>query len=262
MGGRGLVGRRARLLAWLAAGALLGSPAGAQQARTPFVDGEKLLYTVRWRLMVAGYAELALQKNSGASGAWKVTAKANSTGYVSNIYKVEDEYRSSFRNPSLCSNGIEKTINEGERHREVSLEFDRPRRLALLRDRDARDGAPPRVAQFSIPDCVHDILSALYYARTQPLQVGQSFEFPVNDGGKTIQIRVDVQAEEEVQTELGTFQAIRVEPDLFSGNVFQGKGRLFVWFTKDASRLPVQLKAQIGVGTITASLSKMEREQE
>ena len=186
-------------------------------------------------------------------------AKAYSTGYVSNIYKVEDEYQSTFHNPNFCSSGIRKNIREGDRHREVTIEFDEPRGVAMLRERDLAGNTPVRQEQFSIPDCVYDILSALYYFRTQPLEVGKSFEFPVNDGSRTIQIHAEVQAREEVQTEIGKFEAFRVEPDVFSGNLFKGQGRMFVWFSTDASRLPIQLRAQVGVGTITASLAGVER---
>ena len=85
---------------------------------------------------------------------------------------------------------------------------------------------------------------------------------------KFVRLIVDVQAEEVVSTELGKFQTIRVEPDVFDGHLFKGKGRMFIWFTKDARRLPVQrspelvegLRAQIIVGTITAVLAAIERE--
>jgi len=252
---------------WIATGLalLLGAVASlrslpAQQAKLPFASGEKLRYTVRWRLLPAGQAELSLEKEAGP-GRWKAIAKANSSGYVSNLYKVEDEYVSTFRNPTFCSLGILKKINEGDRHREVNIQFDPRRRLALLHDGDAAGATPPKQEQFSIPDCVHDILSALYFVRTQPLEVGQTLEFPLNDGARTISVRLEVQALEEVQTEAGKFKAFRVEPDVFSGHLFKQKGRLFVWFSNDANRLPVQLRAQIGIGTIVASLVGIEREE-
>jgi len=235
-------------------------PGTAQQTKLPFGTGEKLRYAVRWRLVPAGEAELFLEKEGTSQNRWKVSAKANSVGYVSNIYKVEDEYQSTFRNTTLCSSEIRKVINEGERHRLVSLLFDPRRKLALLNDRAATGNAPPRQAQSSIPDCVHDIISALYYVRTRPLAVGQSFEIPVNDGSRTIPIRLEVQAKEEIKTEIGTFPATRVEPGVFSGNLFKGKGRIFVWFSDDASHLPLQMRAQIGIGTITATLSSVERQ--
>jgi len=231
----------------------------AQETRLPFSAGERLRYAVRWRGLPAGHAEIVVSPDQTAAGRWKASAKAKSVGYVSNIYPVEDEYQSQFRNPGFCSSGIHKQIQEGERHRDVKLQFDAQRRVARLEDRDLVDGTPPKVEQFAIPECVQDILSAVYYARSLPMTVGQSFEFPLNDGAKTIQIHVDVQAEEEITTEAGKFQVVRVEPDVFSGRLFTGKGRLFLWFTKDERRIPVQLRAQIGVGTINATLSEIGR---
>jgi Protein of unknown function (DUF3108) len=243
--------------------ALLGSfllqPVAAQDAKLPFSTGERLRYEVRWRGLPAGHAEITVSADRSAAGRWKASATAKSVGYVSNIYPVEDEYQSQFRHPGFCSTGIHKQIQEGERHREVRLQFDAQRRVAKLEDQDMTDHTPPKVEQFAIPECVQDILSAVYYARSQPLTVGQSFEFPLNDGAKTIQIHVDVQAEEEITTQAGKFQAIRVEPDVFSGHLFAEKGRMFLWFTKDARRIPVQLRAQIGVGTIIATLSEIGR---
>ena len=247
------------LLGSVCAICLVSWPSAAQDTKLPFAVGEKLRFAVRWRLVPAGEAELFLGKEETAPGRWKATAKANSIGYVSNLYKVDDEYQSTFRNPAFCSNEIRKVINEGDRHREISLFFDLRRHLALMRDRETRPNPqPPRQVQSSIPNCVHDIISAFYYTRSQPLAVGQSFEVAINDGIRTIPLRIEVQAKEEIQTPIGKFEATRVEPDVFSGNLFKEKGRMFVWFSDDASRLPVQMKAQMGIGTITASLAAVE----
>ena len=244
----------------LAAGSVLCALlSSAQEPELPFSPGEKLRYAVQWRLFPAGHAELFLAKEGKQAGRWKATAKAISTGYIANLYKVEDEYQSTFHNPTFCSDGIRKVIHEGERHREVTLQFDQNSGMALLRERDTAGDAPPRQEQFSIPSCVYDVLSALYYVRTQPLNVGETFEIPLNDGSQTAQVRVEVQAREEIQTEIGMFPTIRVEPDVLSANLFKEKGRMFVWFSDDDNRLPVQLKVQIPAGTITASLIGIDR---
>ena len=193
-------------------------------------------------------------------GLWKATAKASSTGYVSNLYKVEDEFTATFGRQRFCSLGIFKTIHEGDRHREVNIQFDSRSRQGTLRERDTAGGTPPHEEQFPVPECVHDILSAFYYVRSLPLAVGKSFELPLNDGGRTISIRLEVQALEEVETEIGNFEAFRVEPDVFSGQLFSQKGRMFVWFSNDEQHIPVQLRAQISVGTIVATLAGIEEE--
>lgn len=234
----------------------------AQEPRLPFAAGEKLRYNVSWRLLPAGSAEISLsqERQGPQAGRWRVSGKAQSVGYVSNIYKVEDEYTSTFRGAPLCSAGLRKVIHEGGRHRDVKLDFDAQARSARVEEKDLATGAIVRNAQFPTPACVHDILSALYYVRSRPLTIGQVIDVPINDGSKTIQLRVEVQAEEDIKTELGVIRAVRVEPAVFDGKLFSGKGRMHVWFARDAQRVPVQLRAQIGVGTITATIAAIERE--
>ena len=230
---------------------------GAQEPRLPFGAGETLRYAVKWGLMPAGNAQLTVRPDRSA-GLWRVVGTASSVGHVSNIYRVDDRYEASFHNPTFCSQGIHKVIREGDRSRDVKLEFNARQRMGRLETRDPDGNLPPKVERLSIPDWVHDILSALYYARAQALVVGKSFDFPLNDGAKTIQIRVEVQAEEEVQTEVGKFQAIRVEPAVFSGHLFAGPGRLQLWFSKDSQHIPLLLRAQVEAGTITATLAGIE----
>src|SRR5262245_51183101 len=99
-------------LGFVVFGTLLWHTLAAQDTRLPFIAGEKLRYAVRWRGLPAGTAEVVVSPDRAAPGRWKAAAKATSTGYVSNIYRVEDEYQSSFRNPGACSSGIHKQIQE------------------------------------------------------------------------------------------------------------------------------------------------------
>ena len=48
---------------------------------------------------------------------------------------------------------------------------------------------------------------------------------------------------------------------VFNNVVYRRKGRLFMWITDDADRIPVQFRMQMGfpVGTVTLELEKHER---
>jgi len=78
----------------------------------------------------------------------------------------------------------------------------------------------------------------------------------VNDGSKTQRVIVEVQAREKVQTPLGTFDALRVEPKVFGG-LLKRKGRLFIWLSADERQLPVRIKATISAGSITGTLRSL-----
>jgi len=97
------------------------------------------------------------------------------------------------------------------------------------------------------------VVSAFYFVRRQPLRVGEQIRLPINDGSKTSDVRLEVQALEKIRVPMGAEMAYRVEPTVFGG-LLKRKGRMLVWFSDDERRLPLRIKAMISVGTITADL--------
>jgi hypothetical protein len=143
---------------------------------------------------------------------------------------------------------------EGRRHKDTHISFNYARKLAFLDERDlTQPSAPPKHAEFDIPPCVEDVVTAFYYLRRQHLEVGHSIELPVNDGSKTQRVIVEVQAREKVQTPIGTFDTLRVEPQVFGG-LLKRKGRMLIWLCADERHMPVRIKAMMAVGSITGTL--------
>jgi hypothetical protein len=234
---------------------------GPSAKTLPFEVGERLSYNVSWKVFDAGIATMTLAERMLFQNeeSYRIKATVYSTGIVSALFKVVDVFESFLQTKDLCSRKITKKIQEGRRHRETTVTFDSKTRLARMEDRDLnRPDLPPKLTESSVPPCVQDVISALYAIRTKNLRVGELVRFPINDGGRTYDVTVEIQALEEVRTPAGTFQAFRLEPKVFDG-LFKSKGRLFVWLTADAARVPVQLKAKINIGTITAALTQVDR---
>lgn len=220
--------------------------------RQPFVSGEMLTYDVTWSAFPAGEVVVTLGRDP--AGLYEAVTTARSKGFVSLLFPVNNEFRSFFDPETLCSRKILKKINEGRRHRETQILFDSDHRVAILDERDpTKPDAPPRHAVNDIPPCVVDVVSAFYVVRRRPLEVGESLVIPINDGSKTHEVTVEVQAREEIQTPLGTRTAVRVEPKVF-GALYRRKGRMQVWFSDDGQRLPLRIKASVAVGAITGTL--------
>ena len=208
-------------------------------------------------MFTAGRARLTLSQDTVAGRAvWRATASAQSTGFVSRLYKVDDTFRSFFHNGALCSEEVQKTIHEGRRHREIRVEFQNNRHMAVVRETDLSNNSLVRLEEHSIPPCAFDVVSALYYVRGQKLEVGKTLKVPVNDGSRTMKIEVEVQAREEIKTPAGVFQAIRLEPQVFGGTLFKRSGRMFLWLSDDPAHRLLQLKAKLFFGTITAALTR------
>jgi hypothetical protein len=227
----------------------------AQNPYEPFSPGEVLTYDVMWTIFRAGVVTAAIRpKTEGNHDAYEVTATAQSQGFVPLLFVVDDVFRATSSPQTLCSEGIVKKVNEGHRHKDTQIAFDYNRKMAVLDEHDlTQPQAPPKHAEFDIPPCVEDVVTAFYYLRRQHLEVGHNIELPVNDGTKTQRVIVEVQAREKVQTPMGTFDAFRVEPKVFSG-LLKRKGRMLIWFSADERQLPLRIKAMIAVGSITGTL--------
>jgi len=234
-----------------------------QEKALPFTPGERLTYHVTWSVFPAGTVTATVGSEGQASkDHYTVITTAQSQGFVSLVVSVQNEFRSFFDPQTLCSERISKRINEGGRHKETEIVFDSRRKLAILDERDLnKPHEPPKHAENETPGCVEDVVTAFYYLRSQDLQIGKPLHLPVNDGSKTFDVTLDVQARERIQSPLGDRSAIRVEPKVFSG-LFKRKGRMLVWFSDDDQRLPLRIKFMITVGTITATLQSVTRVKE
>jgi hypothetical protein len=235
------------------------APKASFPAHRPFEVGETFVYSVSWKIFDAGIATLRLAEMSRYQNeeVYKVTATARSTGILSRVFQVLDFFESYFQVKDLCARRLTKKIQEGSRKRETVLTFDPKAHRARLEDKDTNDPElPAKHSESDIPACVQDVISALYLIRTKTLRVGEQVSFPINDGGKTYDVSVEVQATEEVRTPAGEFQTIRLEPRVFEG-LFRKRGRMFIWLTNDSHKMPVQLKARMNIGTITAWLTRV-----
>jgi hypothetical protein len=226
----------------------------------PFILGETLTYDVTWQVFPAGtITTKIIRAGQTPDDPYEATATAQARGFVALLYTVQDVFHSFFDPNTLCSQRIAKSVREGRRHKDTQITFDRARRLAILDERDlAVQGSPAKHAENPIPDCVQDVISAFYYVRRQPFRVGEDIRLPINDGAKTADVRVNVQAIEKIKTALGERNAYRVEPTVFNG-LLKRKGRMLIWFSDDDQHLPLRIKAIISVGTITADLRSVSK---
>jgi hypothetical protein len=224
-------------------------------APAPLTTGETLSYDLTWQIFPAGTVTATLTRSGeGPQDPYEVRAMAQSRGFVSLLYGVQDEFRSFFNPDTGCSERISKKISEGRRRKETEIVFDSAWKRAVLDERDlAKPGSPVKHAENEIPGCVQDVVAAFYYMRRQPLRVGEQIRLLINDGSTTSEVKVDVQTREKVETPFGTREALRVEPTVFSG-LLKRKGRMLIWFSDDERHLPLRIRAMISVGAITANL--------
>jgi hypothetical protein len=96
--------------------------------------------------------------------------------------------------------------------------------------------------------------------RRMDIPAGRSVSVPISDGKRFADVKVEAQEKERVRTPLGTYDTTRYEVFLLNNVIYPRGGRVYVWLTNDARRLPVQVRVrlQLLIGTVTLQLVKEE----
>ena len=221
---------------------------------------ETLYYSIDWRLFTAGKARVELTTTPQPRPGYQVNLHLESTGIVSKLFKVEDDYSANMSS-AYCAQSLQMTTHEGSRLRETKITFDAEAKKASYLERDrARNNAIVLSQETDIPPCVHDVIGGLFFIRTLNLEPGQSTQIPVSDGKKSVMVKVEAQAREDVKTPDGTFKTIRYEVYLFDGVLYRRSAHVNVWVSDDRRKLPVQIRVRMTftIGTITLQLEKHE----
>jgi hypothetical protein len=224
------------------------------RAAYQFPVGQTYVYGAEWRVFNAGLATLRMEKAGQEN---RIVATADAAGTISLLYHVQDRLESFFDPSDFCSHNTSRHIEEGFRRVESNITFDYQHGKALLDHKNIKK-KESKHEEHDIPGCVTDMLSSVYYVASLPLLPGKTYSFPINDGGATLTVLVHVEEREQVKTPAGTFKTIRVQPETASG-ALRDKGKIWVWYSDDSARIPVQMRARMSWGTLTFSLLRVDK---
>jgi hypothetical protein len=246
--------------------------AGQKKARTPlpFERGEELTYQAEFTrgvLRSVDVAELHFKSVSEnvARGAdetvvLRLTGDVLSKGFFPRIagFKLHQHVESTVDVEPFTALHTDKIEETGKRSRVLEAEFDHKTKKVIWREKSPN----PQGGAFDFDEPIQDVLSVIYYLRTQKLEVGKSFDVPVTDAGKVYRLTVTAKEEKEIDTALGKLNAIRIEPAMFGDNsLARARGQLSIWITQDERHLPVRAQLKVDLGTFDIKLKKVSYSQ-
>jgi hypothetical protein len=212
----------------------------------PFGPGESLRFSIEYGIIKAGTAWLEVLPMEDYRGrtCFHLVSRAESNDFMSSIYKVRDRIDSLVDLEGLFSLRYRKHLSEGSYHKEYDVAYDPAHGRAVYADGKAFDTRPwPK-----------DGLAAFYFVRALPLVVGHDIVIPHHSDQSSENITVKVLKKETIEVPAGKFKCIVIEPVMAEGGLFKNSGRLTIWVTDDARRMPVLMKSKIPVGSIDAVL--------
>ncbi|MFL6448573.1 MAG: DUF3108 domain-containing protein [Bryobacteraceae bacterium] len=233
-----------------------GSAPGFEGDGGSFPFAERLVYRVEWRLITAGTANLDLK--SAPDRKWQTSLNIQSAGVLSRVYRVLDTYNVT-TDSKFCLLNSDLDAQENKRHVVTRAWVENSTKLRH-EEKDVINNSTVQ-NELNVPPCTREIAGALASLRLLRLEPGKSINIPITDGKKVVSARIESQARESISFEGKKYETMRYEAFLFDNVLYRRKGRLFVWVTEDAERIPVQIRIQLGfpIGNVTIQLEKQQR---
>lgn len=214
-----------------------------------FHFGEVLKFRVHYGMITAGEAVLEIDKEPvqmEGRECYHIVGTGTSARSFDWFYKVRDRYETYVDTKGLFPWYFKRRIEEGDFNFYTEVKFDQVNRKAFERGK-----------VFQVPEYIHDVISAFYYARTVDFanfKPGDVFTVQNFIDEKISALKVRFIGRETVKCELGTFRAVKLEPLVEEGGIFMHKGKLFLWISDDSNRIPLLIESGLVIGSIKINL--------
>jgi Protein of unknown function (DUF3108). len=233
-----------------------------------FQDGEKITYKLYYKLKIiwipAGEVVFTVKDNH--DGTLHLSAKGRTYKSYEWFFKVRNSYECTIDKASLLPNNSLRQIQEGKNRRLYEkVDFDQEGRQAISHLGCSIEKAQKN--ELVLEDCMHDLLSVLYYTRNINLDeqaIGTKFPIKVfmDQSIHSLDVVYKGKKERKKIKGNGRFNTIHFRPESVPGRLFdksKDKGKkMDIWVSDDQNRLPLMIKTPLAGGQIKAILKRYE----
>lgn len=220
----------------------------ARAMRVPFGIGERFDFEVRLGSLKVGSSAMEVRgvENIRGREAWHTTFWVKGGTF---FYKVNDIFESWIDVETFSSLRFVKHLEEGTADRAQRYEIYPERGMYVNQRNDKPTRTLPTVRQ------PLDDGSFLYFVRTLPLVVGETYDFSRYFIPDRNPVRIKVLRKERITVPAGTFNAIVVQPIIKTKGIFSEDGHAEVWLSDDPARMVLQLKSRLVFGSLNLFLT-------
>jgi hypothetical protein len=213
--------------------------------RETWAAGETLDFDLSWSRVSGGAARMTI----GPIGEdrLRITSIGRSGAFFSRFFRVRDEIESLVDRDDFSTIEYHKVLDERGKRKDELTVVDEQRNVAFRKGKAIPVRRP-----------IFDPLSMIYRLRELDLTPGKTHEFTIIADGKVHAVRAEVVNRETIATAAGTFKTVVVEPKMEArAGVFKDEqSRLLIWYSDDARHLPVRIRSDVKIGSITATLRR------
>lgn len=216
-----------------------------------FGPGERLEFSVEYGIIKAGTAVLSVAGPEPYQGlmAYRITATARSNPAFGSFFEVNDINEALLDIVQFHTLWFFKDLNEGNFHYSEEVFYDQD--AGIVHYPQERDTT---LREMEIPPHALDVLSAFYFARTLPLEVGETYYIDCHIDNENYPLEVTVVERDRIRVPAGEFDCVMVQPGLQSQGLFDQQGEIWIWLTDDQRHMPVLMRSAIVIGEIVCVL--------
>jgi hypothetical protein len=216
-------------------------------AAVPFAVGEQLTYKATFGGIPAGTARMRVDGIEMVRGRPAYHVVFSVDGGIP-LFRVHDRYESWIDVETLASLRHKQVVSEG-RYKRTTLYEIYPELGQYQKQGDS--------LRTSVSNPLDDG-SFIYAVRTAGIQVGETrrddrYFRPDKNPVVLAGVRQDT-----ITVAAGTYATTVVRPTIRTSGIFSEDGQAHVWFSDDANRYPVQVKAKFAKFSLTLSLQSVE----
>lgn len=218
-----------------------------------YQSGEVLKYRIHYGVLNAGFATLEVKSTTyEGKPHYHIIGEGSSSGAVRAIYKIDDRYESYIDIATNKPSKFVRKISEGGYTRDQVITFDHKEKIAKINDRKEQ-----KVSYKEFKGNIQDLISAFYYLRnydTDDLKTGDYIGVDILMADETYKFKLKILGRETMKTKFGKIKCIKIRPYVQSGRIFKESESVTMWVTDDKNHIPVQIKAELTVGSLKADL--------
>lgn len=227
--------------------------AQGQEQKPPFKSGEWLQYKMSYSGFIrAGTAILELEEKEFQG---KKVFHTKGTGWTSGMIKwffeVDDYYESYFDKENIKPYVFKRKIYEGGYKKHTITSFNHHLKKAYVQDFTLQRDTSVAFNK------AQDMLSSFYYLRSldvSKIKPGDEIKLDMFFDEETFPFRLKFLGKQSLKTNVGKLETLVFRPYVLSGRVFKEQESVTIWISNDANKIPLKLKADLRVGSLTAEL--------
>ena len=223
-----------------------------------FSPGEEITYRLfyNWKFVWLAAGEVTFKVEEADNGLYYLSANGETYANYDWFYEVRDLYECYVDQDNLKPMKSIRTVHEGKYTLYDRLEYDLDAgKVHSLRGKTKEEA---KESTYDVQPCVHDILSAIYYARNidfENLDVGAKIPMDIFIDKKTWPLSLTYYGKEEKKIKgNGKFKTIVFGPEVIEGYVFSETNKMRVYVSDDENRMPLLIESPIKIGTAKAVL--------